>query len=571
MFDHIYCDRVKRTSVSTHSTLSIEESSDYTFPMPGPEDTILAVAGLLAAFKGAIDGFLLIESMFEKDNGSRDLAHSYQIQKRILERWGEFQNIESPNPTDCRVFNAPVADQELVMMTLARIKALHEEAENYVNKHIDTGLTDGFMKRNRRTNSFGAIVKHLAVVQKSDNQKGRVSWAIKNKSKFGAVVKQLRRYNQDLEALLARPDAQIFNYTLPIHLLAGLDDADAIKKLRSVERSRVLVQHAATLKLMQEGLSNIPAAKKIRNDEITPQIQQIDEDQRFLGTRDFKNVWIEWMYLGDRDDSDAQMIRRQQQTLSAFLASISGTSFRAPPHLGYMEYDEFNNKKTPRWIGLVFEVPTGVSAKAPRSLQDVIRTCREPPLGRKFELAAALAQSLSMFHSANWLHKEFCCEKIVFFDNDGTAHGQYPNITNPFVTGFDVARQTEDVTEWVSARKRNPKSCGQSLRNYYDHPNVKQGACKAFDWYSFGVILLELTYWELIPDKVSREFPIEQQENLNINAILVDSLQHLPAITGSMFADVASLCLNCDFPKDDMELASVIVINIIQVLSELRA
>lgn len=40
-----------------------------TLQMPGPEDTILAVAGLLAAFKGAVDGFLLIESMFEKQRG----------------------------------------------------------------------------------------------------------------------------------------------------------------------------------------------------------------------------------------------------------------------------------------------------------------------------------------------------------------------------------------------------------------------------------------------------------------------------------------------------------------------
>jgi hypothetical protein len=89
--------------------------------MPGPEDTILAVAGLLAAFKGAVDGFLLIESMFEKDNGSRDLAHSYQIQKRILERWEQSQNIESSDPTACRVVNASAGDRKLVMTTLARI------------------------------------------------------------------------------------------------------------------------------------------------------------------------------------------------------------------------------------------------------------------------------------------------------------------------------------------------------------------------------------------------------------------------------------------------------------------
>jgi hypothetical protein len=533
--------------------------------MPGPEDTILAVAGLLAAFKGAVDGFLLIESMFEKDNGSRDLAHSYQIQNRILERWGQSQNIESSDPTACRVVNASAGDRKLVMTTLARIKALHEEAENYVNKHIDTGATDSFMKSNLGTRSISAMVKQLAVVQKSDKQKGRISWAIKNKTKFGKAVDQLRRYNQDLEALLARSDAQIFNYTLPVHLLAGLDDADGIKKLRIVESDRVLVQHAATMKLMQQGSSSVPAAKRILKKEITPPIQQINSQRRFLGTRNPKSVWIEWRYLPDKMDSETQQtVRRQQQTLSAFLSSFPDKSFRVPPHIGYMNYKEAGFNTTWTWIGLVFEVPTGFSAKAPETLRNIIRTSREPPLGQKFELAAALAQSLSIFHSANWLHKGFRSDNILFFDGDATAHEQYPNIANPFITGFDVARQVNHVST-----QQQPSGEGEYA--YYNHPNVRHGASKAYDWYSFGVILLELAHWELMPDKM-RDIPINQRHTLNqISSILVGSLQYLPAITGSLFADVTALCLECNFPRDDMELASVIAIKIIQVLSRLRA
>jgi hypothetical protein len=54
--------------------------------MPFGADDALAVGGILLAFKGAVDGYLLIESFFEKDNHSYTLALSYEIQKRLLEK-----------------------------------------------------------------------------------------------------------------------------------------------------------------------------------------------------------------------------------------------------------------------------------------------------------------------------------------------------------------------------------------------------------------------------------------------------------------------------------------------------
>ena len=54
-----------------------------------PVGAVLGVAGLIAAFKGAVDGYVLIESFFKKDSSLQDLACRFHVEQHRLSKWGE--------------------------------------------------------------------------------------------------------------------------------------------------------------------------------------------------------------------------------------------------------------------------------------------------------------------------------------------------------------------------------------------------------------------------------------------------------------------------------------------------
>jgi len=381
-------------------------------------------------------------------------------------------------------------------------------------------------------------------------------------------VRQLREYNRDLTDLFNPRDAQIFNSVLPSQMLAGMTDEEAIKKLQDEEGDRVLMRHAASLKLMQQGLSKVPAAQVIRDMEITPRPRGLSQHRRSLGVRNFRNIWIEWRPISNElSDNARQMVRDRQCTLSGILSSITDTSLRIPQHQGFIELDETSGNVTQTWVGLVYAVPKECPAKAPVSLYHVISTCTEPPLGDKFKLAAALAQSLSIFHSASWLHKAFRSDNVIFFEGDAVEDTPYPSIANPFVTGFDVARPDQDVS--VETRPT-----GKGAFDYYYHPGARKGASKAFDWYSFGVLMLEIAHWKLVPVILEeQDIAVKSRQDLEgISKVCMDSVEFLPPITGAMFSKIVDTCLNCSFgTSGDEEMASTVATNIVQVLARLRA
>jgi len=542
--------------------------------MPFAGDDAVAVLGLMAAFKGAIDGYLLIESFFDKDNKSWDLAVEYHIQKLLLENWRDFQNINAPDWKNCRLSNANTKDQKIVLHILARITTLNKEAERFIKKHLDTNLLADFTSESGQSGASGpeslnsAAVNNFASQQMQAKQKGRMSWSIKDKAKFNEIVQQLRHYNRDLTDLFSRRDAQLFDSVLPSQMLAGLNDEEAIKKLREQESDRVLLRHAASLKLMQQGLSRVPAAQIIQEEEITPRLSGIGQSRKSLGVRNFKNIWIEWRLISNQmSDSQRSLVRDRQHNLSGILSSVTDASLRIPQHEGVIEVDEISGSDTQTWIGFVNAVPRDCTAKVPESLYHIIAACAEPPLGEKFRLVAELAKSLSIFHSASWLHKAFRSDNVIFFEGEAVEAIQYPSITNPFITGFGVARPDLGVSI-------ETKPTGKGAFDHYYHPGAQNGATKAFDWYSFGIIMLEIAHWKLVPVMIEEQnIAAELRQDLaGIQKICQDSVEFLPAITGSRFSKVVGICLGAKLAAvDDGEMARLVATEIVQVLERLWA
>jgi hypothetical protein len=53
-------------------------------------EAALGVVGLLLAFKGAVDGYLFIDSLMEVDGSQRYLCIRYIVERHKLTIWGDY-------------------------------------------------------------------------------------------------------------------------------------------------------------------------------------------------------------------------------------------------------------------------------------------------------------------------------------------------------------------------------------------------------------------------------------------------------------------------------------------------
>jgi hypothetical protein len=164
-----------------------------------PVGTALAIAGLFAAFKGALDGYLLVESLFDKDNGFKDLATQFNVEHEEWKEWATKFNIHDPNPEECLLYYETDENRKLINEILKQIETRLKDAQSLVSYHT----RDDAQQRSSKFRSL--FTKHRAMGQDlldshSDDkwQKNRIKWAIKNKSKLDEIVTALRRHFENL-------------------------------------------------------------------------------------------------------------------------------------------------------------------------------------------------------------------------------------------------------------------------------------------------------------------------------------------------------------------------------------
>ncbi|CAN9327974.1 unnamed protein product [Alternaria alternata] len=182
----------------------------------------------------------------------------------------------------------------------------------------------------------------------------------------------------------------------------------------------------------------------------------------------------------------------------------------------------------------------------PRTLSGIlIAKAKKPMLEHRFQLALGLARSIAQLHKAAWLHKNLHSGSVVFFQSQYKSSTTEDSITKPdidfrqpFVVGFNHSRPG-DVNEWSEGL-----SADTSLLDYH-HPDYacgKEGYLLAYDYYSLGLVLLEVGLWKTLsmlkakkkgmrPHKLSRR-------------IIEDLVPELGAQMGSVYAAVVRFCLD---------------------------
>jgi serine/threonine protein kinase len=198
---------------------------------------------------------------------------------------------------------------------------------------------------------------------------------------------------------------------------------------------------------------------------------------------------IEWLYY-DCDFNEELLIRVEAIT------ELLGAE--KPPEFLGLNCSGFYHDISKPAFGLVFPFPEVYRAPnctlSPLTLQEFIENSQNVPnrplLGHRFELARQLSASVLEFHTVGWLHKCLSSFSVMlFYPADSKAFVQ-DCIQNPFIIGFSHSRPDEP-----NAYTKGPKG---NEREEYQHPDYverKSSFSVRFDYYSLGIILLEIGLW----------------------------------------------------------------------------
>ncbi|KAL9075022.1 MAG: hypothetical protein Q9161_001953 [Pseudevernia consocians] len=164
-----------------------------------------------------------------------------------------------------------------------------------------------------------------------------------------------------------------------------------------------------------------------------------------------------------------------------------------------------------------------------------------PFLGDRYRLAHSLAVSLLEFHTVDWLHKSLSAHNVIFFNNESKAGkndlSRIRALEAPFIIGFSRSRPNEPA-----AYTNGPVVSSESRA--YQHPQYaerKQSYLPEFDYYSLGLILLEIGLWMPLNNMMGNQnFSSFEEQRIYLLRARVPLLGHM---VGKEYLAAVSVCL----------------------------
>ncbi|KAK6523676.1 hypothetical protein TWF281_001651 [Arthrobotrys megalospora] len=185
------------------------------------------------------------------------------------------------------------------------------------------------------------------------------------------------------------------------------------------------------------------------------------------------------------------------ESLSALLNSADKpTDFRILRCSGYI------HNPSDCAFSLVFDLPERTRS-VPKSLDTVItetyKSRERPTLGSRFNLALTLALSLSGFHKVGWLHKSISAYNVLLLIPSDSAAAKNKNtsgwLEDPYLIGFNRSRQ-DDTLVFTSGHTETEKVAQYYHPSYTPNPGSQRPYRLHYDYYSLGLVLLQIGLWE---------------------------------------------------------------------------
>jgi len=212
-------------------------------------------------------------------------------------------------------------------------------------------------------------------------------------------------------------------------------------------------------------------------------------------------------------------------------------------------------------FGMLFDYPLSAQPAniPPVALRDMMKQQPRPSLECLFCLAQSLVKSLHCFHRANWLHNISSHNVLFFSDTQEVAagnishdeHGSSINVSGyptPYLVGFNHSRPSDST-----AFTRGPLGLDKS----YMHPEYAKlpelRFRRGYDYYSVGLLLLEIGLWKPISQSGLFEADIESFVPSVLQAVWRDeAVPLLGPLMGAIYKRSVLLCLNDHFTGSGM-------------------
>ncbi|KAF3904674.1 hypothetical protein ABW21_db0207976 [Orbilia brochopaga] len=171
-------------------------------------------------------------------------------------------------------------------------------------------------------------------------------------------------------------------------------------------------------------------------------------------------------------------------------------------------------------------------------------------LENRFQLAYKLAESIFEFHKIGWLHKAISSYNVVFFAKD-ERHAR--KMESPYLTGFSHSRPDQVGQISVVGSELDDKL------NAYHHPDYQRSLLDPtnnrvryraeFDYYSLGLVLLEIAYWMPLQTLLNKN-DITRREG---QKLLMYYVTYLSGPMGANYASAVKACLDSKALRGDAE------------------
>jgi serine/threonine protein kinase len=382
------------------------------------------------------------------------------------------------------------------------------------------------------------------------------SRCVMSESENTPVHFQIRAVNDALFGQLDRRQLQGANRRLEALLMPTAEDID----FKVTETSGMLYIDQALVKVVKQmhSLTAEQSLPSVRNRRIARELLQDWRNfqachlARYHSGSDESelNVLIEWVVYDVHwaDAVGVQLFERIDSLVELLSSPSNAARLRILPCRGYFHAPDR------RAFGLVYElphlsIPSEPGASEILSLRDYIYLTQDvrqrPLLGELFQFACRLAITLSGVHKTGWLHKALTSSNIVFV----TSSPKSPKLADYRIIGFNHSRPDNPKEYTEAAWKRSEES------RLYQHPtylNTGSRYCVEYDYYSFGLLLLELGLWKPLPSLVLRS-ESKDQASAQVKAssdltryLLERRVPLLGQKMGKRYRDVVAFCLSVE-------------------------
>lgn len=280
---------------------------------------------------------------------------------------------------------------------------------------------------------------------------------------------------------------------------------------------------------------------------------------------------VEWKHYDQIWGTDAgNILFSRVELLIDFLRTASSSSSNAEGDIDLRLLDclGYCHDEDGRKLGLIFSLPRGLADRQ-RSvvrLDQLMMAYQEqqrtpPSVGHRVRLARMLCEAVFGLHVGGWFHKGLCGRNVIFVadgggeadedhmhggggdDNMNDDTGSPPphvlvdnfSIFTPYLMGFGHSRPGEPA----AFSEPGATTAGPMRRythpRYGDHVSPLQKYRHEFDYYSLGMVLIEIGYWtplELLLECHGELVSIEEEHNAKLALA-----QHLNGLVGQVFEE----------------------------------